>query len=99
MISKQATIECPFCKQVGVKAYHIPSFLQATTSRISAGARTKYHRVPEHYEVLSGCPSCGKSKKEIDDYFEGRREVPLEERLRRLRESGLPTRIETKRAH
>jgi hypothetical protein len=61
MISKQATIKCSFCKQVGVMASHIPSFLKGTTRRISAGARTKYHRDPEHYEALSGCPSSGKN--------------------------------------
>jgi len=56
-------IECSFCKNKTIKALHFKSYLQAHTSRISSGAKTKYSRVPEKYEILSGCAECGKSKK------------------------------------
>lgn len=92
-------IECPFCKKLGVKAYRKPSCLEDKTSRISAGAKTKYYRVPETYMVMSGCPHCGKSQKEMRRARETgmTREVTHEERLRRPKEGGLPTRIVTKR--
>ena len=99
MVTGHAVIECPFCKKLGVKAFHKPSYLEHKTSRISAGAKTKYYRVPETYIIMSGCPHCGKSEKEIKRAFETgmTREVTHEERLRRLREAGLPTRIISRR--
>ena len=54
-------VKCPICGKRGVKAFYKPSYLEHSTSRISAGSKTKYYRVPESYEVLSGCPHCGKS--------------------------------------
>ena len=39
-ITGKATVECPFGRKVAVAAFHRPSFKQAKTSRISAGAKT-----------------------------------------------------------
>jgi len=97
MVSGQAEIECPFCGKMGVKAFHKPTHLEPKVSHISAGSRTTYHRVPESYDVVSGCPACGKSKEEIERIFETGvvRELSHEERLKRLRDAGLPTVIRT----
>ena len=93
-------IECPFCGKIGVKAYHKPSHLEPKVSHISAGSRTTYHRVPESYDVMSGCPHCGKSEADVKRAFETgmTREVTHQERLGRLRKAGLPTKIENVRS-
>ena len=92
-------LECPFCKKAGVKAYHKPSYLEHSTSRIAAGSKTKYYRVPESYEVMGGCPHCGKSRREVREAFDTGVTKPLShsERVARLRKSGLPTVIVSSR--
>jgi hypothetical protein len=99
MVSGQAEIECPFCGRMGVRAFHKPSHLEPKVSHISAGSKTTYYRVPESYDIVSGCPACGKSRGEIEKVFETGviRELSHEERLKRLRESGLPTVIRTEK--
>lgn len=97
MVSGHADFECPFCHKRAVKAFHKPSYLEHRTSRISAGSKTKYFRVPESYEIVSGCSNCGKSQKEIIDFLEGKEKLSHEERIEKLKKRGLPLRIETKR--
>jgi predicted RNA-binding Zn-ribbon protein involved in translation (DUF1610 family) len=101
MVSGQAEIECPFCGKMGVKAFHKPSHLEPKVSHISAGSKTKYYRVPESYDVLSGCPNCGKPKQEIERVFKTGviRQLSHEERLKRLRDAGLPTLIKHDSRH
>ena len=56
----------------------------------------QYH--PEKVEVHNKCPECGKSKKELKEVIakgEGK-QLSHEERLKRLRGAGLPTRIESR---
>ena len=67
----ETEIECPFCKKAKVRMFHKEGYYQARVSRISAGAKTTYHWVPDTYEVLEDCPNCGKSKKEIQKILEG----------------------------
>ncbi|MEM7822922.1 MAG: hypothetical protein QW703_01575 [Candidatus Aenigmatarchaeota archaeon] len=50
--------------------------------------------MPESYEILSGCEKCGKSLKEIKDAYEGKKKITKDELLKRLRDAGLPTKIE-----
>jgi hypothetical protein len=69
MASGRAEVACPFCKKVGVKAFHKPSYLEQRTSHISAGRKTQYCRVPESYDVVSACLHCGKSRKDIEQVF------------------------------
>lgn len=71
MITGKAEVKCPFCNKSGIVAFHKLSFLQAHTSRISAGAKTKYVRMPESYFVQSDCPNCGAKKKDIQATFDG----------------------------
>lgn len=88
--------ECPFCQKGKVKTFHKEGYLQARTSRISAGAKTKYYRVPETYEILSGCSNCRKSLKEVKEAFEGKKKLPHEERIKLWKEQGLPLIWESK---
>lgn len=95
VVVSRVEIECPFCGKTGVKALFKPSYLEHKTSRISEGAKTQYYRVPDSYEVMGGCPHCGKSEEDVKRAFETgmTREVTHQERLERLRKAGLPTRI------
>ncbi|RLF35151.1 MAG: hypothetical protein DRM99_05215 [Thermoplasmata archaeon] len=93
----ETEIECPFCKKAKVRMFHKEGYYQAKVSRISAGAKTTYHWVPDTYEVLEDCPNCGKRKKEIQKALEGEvstKKLSHKERIKRIKESGLPTRIE-----
>jgi len=98
MIAGKQTVKCPLCGGEGVTAFVKPSYLQGKTSRISAGAKTTYHRVPESVEYQGSCPNCGKSAAEMQratkSGLSGKR-LSHEERMRRLRESGFPTTIGT----
>jgi len=97
IVSSHAIIKCPFCNKLTIEAIYKPSYLGHHTSRILAGAKTTYFRVPESYEILSGCSACGKSKKEVQKAFDtgATKELSHEERLKRLKKSGLPLKITT----
>ena len=92
MVSGKAVIECPFCHKIGVVAFHKPSYLQAHTSRISAGAKTKYVRMPESYSIQSDCPHCGAKQKDIQAVFDGKYKKKLshKERIKLWKKRGLP---------
>lgn len=92
----KATVKCPFCGKEGVRAFVKPSYRQARTSRISSGARTTYHRVPESITYTGSCPNCGKTAREMQAATRTgvtRRETH-EEKLARLQKAGLPMVIE-----
>lgn len=92
----ESIIECPFCQKLTIKAIHKPSFLQPKTTRISAGAKTKYFRVPETYEIQSGCSNCGRSLKEVKEAYEGKKKLSHEERIKMWKKRGLPLVLESK---
>jgi 4-hydroxy-3-methylbut-2-en-1-yl diphosphate synthase IspG/GcpE len=96
MVSKDGIIECPFCHKENVKVFHRPSYLQGKTSHISSGGKIRYHRVPETIEITCSCPDCGKSAKDIQNFFEGKKEIPHEERIERMKKGGIPTSFEEK---
>lgn len=90
----------PFWGNGKVEALHQKDFLQAKTVRVSAGAKTKYFRRPESYEIPSGCSNCGKSKKEVKDVFERgtAKRISLREFLERWRKTGLPLIIRSEKS-
>ena len=90
----ETLLECPFCGKAKIRVFHKEGYLQAKTSRISAGAKTTYHRVPDTYQVLEDCPNCGKRRKEIERKLEGEEEIDHRKVLERMKRQGLPTRIE-----
>jgi sarcosine oxidase delta subunit len=94
--SGKTVIECPFCKKVGIAAFHWPQRREAHVSRISNKSATTYSIKPEKYDILSDCPNCGKTKREIENFFEGKTKEKRthEERLERLKKRGLPLVIE-----
>lgn len=94
----QETVECPFCKKARIDVAYIPAYISWNVSRISVGAkRTKFYHEPK-YKIHSKCPECGKSAREIKQVLEsGGITKSHEERLKRLREAGLPTKIVSRR--
>ena len=94
MKPQRTIIPCPNCGKEGVEALHYPSYMEHSTSRIAAKSITKYFKKDERYELVSGCSECGKSLKELQSIEAGTHTgLSHEERLKRLRESGLPTKI------
>jgi len=93
------TETCPFCNKGKIDVIYTSEHM-TVHSTFSAGGRKKmmpnYH--PEKYDVSSKCPVCGASKNEIKKALERgtTKEISHEERIRRLKEAGLPTKIETK---
>jgi len=87
---------CPFCKKGLVKVYFREGFLQAKGSSISAGKKYIKYKVDDKIEEIGNdCSVCGKKANEIKKAFDTgiTTEKSHEERLKRLRESGIPTKI------
>jgi endogenous inhibitor of DNA gyrase (YacG/DUF329 family) len=91
-------VDCPFCGKAKVRVTFIPGYMSWSVSRIAAGAkRTRYFHDPR-IKVHGKCPNCGKSNEEIKEALEsGGKLISHEERLKRLREAGLPTQIVNKK--
>ena len=91
-------VDCPFCGKAKIRATFIPGYMSWNTSRIAAGAkRTRYFHDPK-ITVRGKCPECGKSSEEIKEALESGGKIKThEERLKRLQESGLPTKIVAKK--
>ena len=92
----ETEITCPFCKKGKVRTFHKEGYLQPRVSRISAGAKTTYHRVPDTYEVLEDCPHCGRKRKDIELELEGKYvdKDRMKKRFEDLKRQGIPTRLE-----
>ena len=90
-------LECPFCSVGKIKTFYKEGYKQAHTSRISGRQATRNFQRPETYEVLEDCPNCGAKRKDIQAFFDGKYKKKLsnEDRIERLKKSGLPLVIET----
>jgi len=92
------TRPCPFCGKGQVDVTYVDGYVSWRVS--GAAGRVKrsrwYH--PPQCRVHSKCPECGQSAEAIRQVFDGgvTNSKPHEERLRRLREAGLPTRVVSK---
>ena len=94
----EVELDCPFCCKAKIKAHFKEGFLQARKSSISAGSKFTYYKRPDTYMVAEDCPNCHKTHKEIEQAFNRgiTKEVPHEDRVKRLKDSGLPTVVEDK---
>jgi len=86
-------LECPFCKKGKIATFFVDSYTKGVVSRISAGRKEKFYTVPAEYKILGGCPECGKSKKDVQDKFDGNYREPMtkEQIVEYLKKRGLPT--------
>lgn len=97
--SRQESIEdvdCPICKQAKVRISFVAGYMTWSVSRIAAGSkRTPYFHDPK-VRPMSACPACKATRQEIKEALErGGQKASHEERLRRIREAGLPTKIDS----
>jgi rubredoxin len=92
------TIKCPFCKKGDINILRISEYYSETVAHAAGKAKRipQYH--PEQITVYSKCPNCGVSKKEIKEILErgSEKRISDEEKIKRIRELGLPTKIEFK---
>ena len=65
-------LNCPFCDALTITCWVIPSHKEHHTSRGSGQSSGGYHLVSEKATVLSGCSSCGKSKKDVQAKLDGK---------------------------
>ncbi len=82
-------IPCPFCQALTIEVAYFPPSLEAHTSRTSAKSITKFHRVKERNEVLSGCSACGKTDSQVNNALKKHHTEPNiddEKRKKRLEE-------------
>jgi len=95
----ETELECPFCHKGTVKTFHKEGYMQAKTSRISAGAKTTRHAVLDRYDVLEACPHCRAKRKDIQGYYDGtyKKKISHEERLTMLKKRRLPLVLGSKR--
>lgn len=91
-------IKCPFCEKAKITVIYIPGYKTWSTSRAGRSVkRTPFYHDPK-IKVHCKCPNCGKSKEEIKHALKiGSKPKSHEERLKRLKESGLPTKIVSER--
>lgn len=89
-------VECPFCHRTKITVSFIAGYMTWNVSSISAGSkRTPYFHDPK-IKVHGKCPNCGASAQEIKDILKrGGKIETHEERLKRLKESGIPTSVTT----
>ena len=94
MTSKETLTNCPFCGKMTITILHVPFVANIFTSKCRAGGRNTVYQ-KERFDVMSGCEACGKNRKEVEKALNSSgKEQSHEERLKRLKEAGLPTRIE-----
>jgi predicted RNA-binding Zn-ribbon protein involved in translation (DUF1610 family) len=95
MPKENLMMKCPFCGKGDIEVLHIPSSVRFKKGPYG-GSRGGAIRSQESTLVRTDCPVCGKTKREIERALrEGvTKEVSREERLKRLLDSGLPTKIE-----
>lgn len=90
------TVKCPFCQKGDIEVTITSDWY--SEGRAHAAGRSamipQYH--PEKIEVHNKCSECGKSKRELKEAIAKgtTKQLSHEERLKRLKEAGLPSVIE-----
>jgi len=89
------TEECPFCGKNVIKVLHKEQTFSIQKTRCRAGRSNENIRSPEKYEILSDkCPSCGRSRKEIEKILKEGKPPSTSEIIRRMKEAGIdPTKL------
>ena len=97
-LSRNETIECPFCRKGNIDITVTREYYSYRTARAFGKVKRIPVVHPEKIEIHSKCPNCGKSKKEIKQALERgqTRELSHKESIEMLKKRGLPLRIETK---
>lgn len=97
MAVSHLTVKCPFCNKGEIEILYIPKSARPFKGPWG-GSKPGLKFAQENTIVQSEkCPVCGKSQKEIEKSLrkETDNKVSHEERLKRIKDSGLPTIIES----
>ncbi len=91
--TSETEIPCPFCNEGKIKSLYTPIIKVTKFSRAASNKKATNYFKPEKYVILSGCPICHKTKKEIEKRLKEGKQPSREEVLRRMKEAGLPTKF------
>lgn len=93
--SREETAKCPFCNEADIHYIHSPIFLKFKKGSYG-GSKQGITRTQEKIMVTDEeCPNCHKSRSQLEKRLkDNKKEIPHEERIKRMRDAGLPTRIE-----
>lgn len=94
MGKEHVVLTCPFCKEGKIEGIHFTS-VKKYVSGPYGGGKNKVIQSEDSLHVTTDCPKCGAKAEKIRSEFNKERQVSHEERLKRLRDSGLPTVIES----
>lgn len=87
-------IKCPFCEKGDITTLYTPGMMVTKYGRASSNKKAINYFKDEKYQILTDkCPSCGKSKREIEGAMKHGKGLTNEEIIRRMREAGLPLKI------
>ena len=96
---KMETVKCPLCQLGEIAVTTRPEYYSYKTARaIHQIKRIPVHH-PEQVKIESSCPNCKASKSDIKDALDSGsgKKVSHEDLLKRLKESGLPLILESKK--
>ena len=96
--SVQENVKCPLCQKSDINVTFVDGYMTWHTSKISSGAKRTRAYVEPRYTIHNKCPECKAGQKEIGEAIEKgqTKRMSYEERLKRIKEAGLSTQIETK---
>lgn len=94
--TEETQMKCPFCNIGEIIVIHVPVFLKFKKGTYGGGKSGVSRTAEQNIVKEEKCPNCGKSKKDIEKALETgvTKEASHEERLKRLRDAGLPSRVE-----
>lgn len=88
------TIKCPFCKEGDIQTLYTPKTMVTKYARAASNKKAMNYYKDEKYSLMSDkCPSCHKTKKEIEKYLKYGKPQSKEDIIKRAQESGLPLRF------
>jgi len=97
MAKQYVSLKCPFCNKGDIELIYFPSTVKFVKGPWGGSKPEGKLSSDSTIVKTEKCPSCGKTDKEIKKALDKGKTVSHEERLRRLRESGLPMMIVNKR--
>jgi len=96
-LSEQKVLKCPYCGQGEIITLYTPRTMVTKYGRAGHSKKAINYFIDEKYEIVSiKCPSCGKSKREIEKALKHGKEPSREDIIKRLQEAGLPTKFTSK---
>jgi len=87
-------IKCPICEMGEIVTLYTPKTFITKYARASSNKKSVSYYKEEKYVIISPkCPNCGKSKKDIEKALKEGKQPSREEIIKRMKETGLPTKF------